>query len=79
MTYRRYILHSQREKCPYSEFFWSVFSRIRTDYGEIQYLSVFTPNAGKYGPEKPRIRLHFSRSEYIQDSNLIIVIRQAIQ
>ena len=25
-----------REKCPYSEFFWSVFS----------------PNAGKYGPEK---------------------------
>ena len=28
-----------REKCPYSEFFWSVFS----------------PNAGKYGPEKLRI------------------------
>ena len=23
------------EKCPYSEFFWSVFSRIRTGYGEI--------------------------------------------
>ena len=22
-----------REKCPYSEFFWSVFSRIRTEYG----------------------------------------------
>ena len=21
------------EKCPYSEFFWSVFSRIRTEYG----------------------------------------------
>ena len=26
---------SLREKCPYSEFFWSVFSRIRTEYGEI--------------------------------------------
>ena len=25
-----------------------VFSRIRTEYGEI---SVFSPNAGKYGPE----------------------------
>ena len=29
-----------REKCPYSEFFWSVFS----------------PNVGKYGSEKLRIR-----------------------
>ena len=26
---------SLREKCPYSEFFWSVFSRVRTEYGEI--------------------------------------------
>ena len=32
----------------YGVFFWSVFSRIRTEYGEI----VFSPNAGKYGPEK---------------------------
>ena len=29
-------------------FSWSVFSRIRTEYN----LSVFNPNAGKYGPEK---------------------------
>ena len=28
-----------REKCPYSEFFWSVFSRIWTDYGEILRIS----------------------------------------
>ena len=27
--------HSLREKCPYSELFWSAFSRIRTEYGEI--------------------------------------------
>ena len=27
-------------------YFWSVFSRIRTEYGEI-----FSPNSGKYGPE----------------------------
>ena len=25
-----------REKCPYSELFWSVFPRIWTEYGEIQ-------------------------------------------
>ena len=37
-------------------FFWSVFSRIRTKYSDqiihTLYLSLFTPNAGKYGPEK---------------------------
>ena len=39
-------------------FFWSIFSNIRTEYGEIlcgqmrTYLSVFSPNAGKYRPEK---------------------------
>ena len=33
-------------------FFWSVFSRIRTEYGEMLRISpVFSPNAGKYGPE----------------------------
>ena len=32
-------------------YFWSVFSCIRTEYGEILYLSVFSPNAGKYRPE----------------------------
>ena len=30
-------------------FFWSIFSRIRTEYG---YLFVFGPNARKWGPEK---------------------------
>ena len=29
---------SLRKKCPYSEFFWSVFSRIQTEYGEIQII-----------------------------------------
>ena len=27
-----------REKCPYSEIFWSVFSRIQTEYGEILHI-----------------------------------------
>ena len=42
-----YALH---KKSPYSELFWSAFSRIWTEYGEIQN-SVFSPNAGKCGPE----------------------------
>ena len=30
------------EKCPYSELFWSVFSRIRTEYGEIHRISSYS-------------------------------------
>ena len=37
------------EKCPYSKLLWSAYSSIRTEYGE--YLSLFSPNAGKFGPE----------------------------
>ena len=29
------------EKCPYWEFFWSVFSRIWTEYGEIRSISLY--------------------------------------
>ena len=43
------------EKFSYSEFFWSVFS-IQTDY-----LSVFSLNVGKYGPEKLRITTLFTQ------------------
>ena len=49
------------EKCPYSEFFWSVFSHIWTEYWKNPYLSVFSPNAGKYGPKNSEYG-HFSRS-----------------
>ena len=46
-----------REKCPYLEFFWSVFfphsDWIRRD---TPYLSLFSLNAGKSGPEQLRIR-----------------------
>ena len=30
------------EKCPNTEFFWSVFSRIRTEYGEIGSISPYS-------------------------------------
>ena len=31
-----------REKCPYSEFFWSVFSRIRTECGDLRSKSPYS-------------------------------------
>ena len=33
---------SLRKKCPYSELFWFVFSRIRTEYGEIRSISPYS-------------------------------------
>ena len=45
--------HAVREKCPNTEFFLiRIFlhsDRIRVD---TEYISVFSPNAAKYGPEK---------------------------
>ena len=34
--------HTQRKKYPYSELFWSAFSRIRTEYGEILRISPYS-------------------------------------
>ena len=46
----------------HSELFWSVFSRIPVEYGEITpYLSVISPNAGKHGAEQLRIRTLFTQ------------------
>ena len=53
-----------REKYPYSELFWCVFSLIRTEYGE--YIRIQGPNEGKYGPEKLQIRTHFTQFEIIE-------------
>ena len=38
---RKYNWPELREKCPYSELFWSAFSRIWTDYGEILRISPY--------------------------------------
>ena len=56
------LILTLRKKCPYSELFWSVISRIRTEYGEIQSISPYSvrmrentdQNNSKYG--------HFLRS-----------------
>ena len=42
--------YTLREKCPYSEFFWSVSSHIRTEYGEILQMRGNTDQKdSKYG------------------------------
>ena len=63
------------KKCPYSELFCSIFSRIRIFI--TQYLSVISPNAGKYGPEKLPIRTLFTQwkclnSQFVIKKNTLI-------
>ena len=41
-------LNPQREKCLYSELFWSVFSRIRTEYGEVRMRENTDQNKSEY-------------------------------
>ena len=38
-----------RKKCPYSEFFWSVFSHIQTEYGESECGKIRTGKTQEYG------------------------------
>ena len=36
------VKQSLRKKCPYSELFWSAFSRIWTEYREMQSMSPYS-------------------------------------
>ena len=50
--------------CPYSEFFQSKFFCILNEiWSDKQYLSVDSPNAGKYGQEKLRMRSFLTQCE----------------
>ena len=55
-------------------FFWSVFSLIWTEYGEISsYLSVFSPGAEKYDQKKLRIWTIFTQCDYTESKNRAII------
>ena len=40
--YNNMSKHALRKNCLYSKLLWSVFSRIRTEYGEIQSISPYS-------------------------------------
>ena len=42
LTFVKYALITLREKCPHSQFFWSIFSLIRTEYGEMWNISRYS-------------------------------------
>ena len=51
-----------RNKCPYSEIFWSAFSRILTEYGEIRSISSYLVRKWENADQKNSEYGHFSRS-----------------
>ena len=53
---------SLREKCLYSEFFWSLFSHIQTEYGEILCISSSSVQIRENTGQKNSEHGHFSRS-----------------
>ena len=57
-------ISSLSEKCPYSEIFWSAFSRIRTEYGEILRISSYSVRMRENTDQKNSEYGHFLRSAY---------------
>ena len=56
--------YSLRKQCPYSELFRSVFSRFRTEYGEIRSISPYSIRMRENTDRNNSKYKHFSRSEY---------------
>ena len=56
--------YTLRKMCPYSEFFWSVFSRIRSDYGEILCIAPYSVRMRENTDQNNSEYWNFSRSEY---------------
>ena len=57
-----HLLFSLRKKSPYLKLFWSVFSRIRTEYGEIQIISPCSVRMRENVDQNNSDYGHFSRS-----------------
>ena len=55
------------EKCPYSEFSWSIFFRIRTEYGEIRSISPYLVRMRENTDRRNSEYGHFLRSVSIKD------------
>ena len=54
-----------RKRYPYSELFWSSFSRIRTEYGEIQSISPYSVQMSENAAQNNSEYGHFSRSDCV--------------
>ena len=73
--FRLYFVHyflTLRDKCPYSELFWSVFSCIRTEYGEILHISPYPVRMRENTDQNNSEYGHFLRSVKVRDFVCVI-------
>ena len=59
------------KKYLYSELFWSVFSHIRTEYGEIWSISQYSVQIRENADQNNSEYIHFSRSRCLNNSAII--------
>ena len=75
--------YTLREKCPNTEFFLvCIFPHLDWIQRDTKYLSVFSPNAGKCGPEKTSYLDNFHAvtfSEVFSGQPLLILLHQKVQ
>ena len=57
-----------RKKCPYLELFWSAFSRIRTEYGEIRNISPYSVRMRENTEQNNSEYGHFLSSKIDQET-----------
>ena len=58
-------MYSLLEKCPFSEFYWSVFSRIRTECGKILHISPYSVQLRENKDQKNSEYGHFLRCDWL--------------
>ena len=56
---------SLRKKYPYSELFWSAFSRIRTEYRVIPRISPYSVRIGEFADQNNSEYGHYSPNVYV--------------
>ena len=67
---RKPQLNTLRKKCPYSELFWSAFSRIRSEYGEILGISPYSVRVRENTDQNNSEYGHFLRSTELELSKV---------
>ena len=64
--------------CPYSKFFWSVFSSIRTEYGDILRISPYSVRMRENMDQKNSECGHFSCSVFFKKRLLKIILKTSV-
>ena len=74
--FKHLSIQSLREKCPHLEFFWSLFSRIWTEYGEIGSISPYSVRMWGNADQENSEYGHFPRSllKHVEFTNLYCVM-----